>query len=172
MRCWICGGNLCSSCSPSHPVHTVLLPPRGWLTFDDWQACGLRYRHGTSSAWFHSASPQPSSLVSKKCRSSIEDLFVWECSLKLSLSLTQERNALSFNSFKCFFFLNGRHTLYITFDFFGEFDPVRVCERTRLLIYVVNVQHFTHELNDRLGLVKGSCRHCKIKDSFKLTTTY
>lgn len=53
------------------------------------------------------------------------------------------------------------NVLVFTFDFFGEFDPVRVCEWPRLLINVVDVQHFTHELNDRLGLVKGSGRHYK-----------
>lgn len=52
---------------------------------------------------------------------------------------------------------------FFTFDFFGEFDPVRVCEGSRLLVYVVDVQHFTHELDDGLGLVEGSGRHCKIK---------
>lgn len=40
---------------------------------------------------------------------------------------------------------------------------MRVCERARLLVYVVDVQHFTHELDDRLGLVEGSGRHCKMK---------
>lgn len=62
------------------------------------------------------------------------------------------------------------YTPVFTFDFFGEFDPVRVCERARLLVYVVDVQHFTHELDDWLGLVEGSGRHCKIKkgqESFK-----
>lgn len=49
---------------------------------------------------------------------------------------------------------------FFTFDFFGEFDPVGVCERARLLVDVVDVQHFTHELDDGLGLVEGSGRHC------------
>lgn len=40
---------------------------------------------------------------------------------------------------------------------------MRVGEWTRLLIDVVDVEHFTHELNDRLGLVKGSGRHYKDK---------
>lgn len=58
-------------------------------------------------------------------------------------------------------YLNICSVLVFTFDFFGEFDPVRVGEWTRLLIDVVDVEHFTHELNDRLGLVKGSGRHYK-----------
>ena len=49
----------------------------------------------------------------------------------------------------------------LTFNFFGEFDPVRVCERARLLVYVVDVQHFTHELDDWLSLVEGGGGHCK-----------
>lgn len=61
------------SCSPppSHPhtLPSVSLSPsqaaRGWLTFDGWQADGSRCRRGTSSAWFHSVSPPPSSLVNK-----------------------------------------------------------------------------------------------------------
>lgn len=57
--------------------------------------------------------------------------------------------------------MNTSNVLVFTFNFFGEFDPVRVCEWSRLLINVVDVQHFTHELNDRLGLVKGSGRHYK-----------
>lgn len=51
----------------------------------------------------------------------------------------------------------------ITFDFFGEFDPVRVRERPRLLVYVVDIQHFTHELDHWLGFVKGGGRYYKIK---------
>lgn len=58
-------------------------------------------------------------------------------------------------------YLNTSNVLVFTFNFFGEFDPVRVCEWSRLLVNVVDVQHFTHELNDRLGLVKGSGRHYK-----------
>lgn len=58
-------------------------------------------------------------------------------------------------------YLNTSTVLVFTFNFFGEFDPVRVCEWSGLLINVVDVQHFTHELNDRLGLVKSSGRHYK-----------
>lgn len=58
-------------------------------------------------------------------------------------------------------YLKTSNVLVFTFNFFGEFDPVRVCEWSRLLINVVDVQHFTHELNDRLGLVKSSGRHYK-----------
>ena len=54
--------------------------------------------------------------------------------------------------------MQGTHGF--TFDFFGELDPVRVGERAGLLVYVVDVQHFTHELDDRLGLVEGSGRNC------------
>lgn len=63
------------------------------------------------------------------------------------------------------------NVLVFTFDFFGEFDPVRVCEWPRLLINVVDVQHFTHELNDRLGLVKGSGRHYKERKKKKTKRT-
>jgi len=58
-------------------------------------------------------------------------------------------------------------TLYapiLTFDFFGEFDPVRVCEGAWLLVDVVNVQHFAHELDDWLSLVEGGGGHCRKKD--------
>lgn len=57
--------------------------------------------------------------------------------------------------------LNTSNVAYnvFTFNFFGEFNSVRVCEWSRLLINVVDVQHFTHELNDRLCLVKGSGGH-------------
>lgn len=43
-----------------------------------------------------------------------------------------------------------------TFDLFGELDPVRISERARLLVNIVNVQDLAHELNDRLGLVERS----------------
>lgn len=67
-------------------------------------------------------------------------------------------------------YLNTSNVLVFTFNFFGEFDPVRVCEWPRLLINVVDVQHFTHELNDRLGLVKGSGRYYKEKNKQKKRT--
>lgn len=165
-----------------HPIHTlrlvspVPLTPRGWLTFDGWQADGSRCRHGTSSAWFHSVSPPPSSLVNKiKCWSSIEEVTVCKWLLMLRLSLTHEHNALLFIWFSSLFSQAGTlHSPVFTFDFFGEFDPVWVCEWARLLVYVVDVQHFTHELNDWLGLIKGCGRHCKIKQgqgSFNMITT-
>lgn len=65
--------------------------------------------------------------------------------------------------------------MFFTFNFFGEFDPVWVCEWARLLIYVVDVQHFTHELNDWLGLVESGGRNCIMKqrqESFKVTTRW
>lgn len=180
---WIGEDILCGPCSPppSHPhtlrlVSPVPLPPRGWLTFDGWQADGSRCRRGTSSAWFHSASPPPSSLVNKiKCWSSIEEVTVYKWLLMLRLSLTHEHNALLFIWFSSLFSQAGTlYTPVFTFDFFGEFDPVWVGEWARLLVYVVDVQHFTHELNDWLGLIKGCGRHCKIKQghgSFKMVTT-
>lgn len=101
---------------PSHPIHThTHTPPRvscsprpparpgGWLTFDGWQAVGSRCRRGTSSAWFHSASPPPSNLVNNiKCWSGIENVsaleWLWHVLslflLKISLSHTHARNAL------------------------------------------------------------------------------
>lgn len=88
-----------------HSIHTlrpespVPSPARGWLTFDGWQADGSRCRRGTSSAWFHSASPPPSNLVNNiKCWSSIKNVSVCDmCSL--SLSLTHVHNALLFIRF-------------------------------------------------------------------------
>lgn len=68
-------------------------------------------------------------------------------------------------------FLTCRQTPIFTFDFFGEFDPVRVRERARLLVNVVDVQHFAHELNDWLGLVEGGGRDCKIKQGQELFKT-
>lgn len=50
-------------------------------------------------------------------------------------------------------------TKYTTFDFFGELDPVGVCERSGLLVYVVDVQDLTHELDHRLGLVESRGRY-------------
>lgn len=41
-----------------------------------------------------------------------------------------------------------------TFDLFGKLDPVGVGEGARLLVNVVDVQDFTHELDHRLGLIK------------------
>lgn len=41
-----------------------------------------------------------------------------------------------------------------TFDLFGKLDPVGVGEGARLLVNVVNVQDFAHELDHRLGLIK------------------
>lgn len=88
--------------APVPSTHSALFlrPPRGWLTFDGWQADGSHCRHGTSSAWFHSASPPPSNLVDNiKCWSSTEHVSVceWlrhECCvflLRLSLSLSSPR---------------------------------------------------------------------------------
>lgn len=68
--------------------------------------------------------------------------------------------------------LNISNVLVRTFDFFGEFDPVRVGEWTGLLIDVVDVEHFTHELNDRLGLVKGSGRHYKFRKKQRSSQCY
>lgn len=93
--------------APVPSTHSALFlrPPRGWLTFDGWQADGSHCRHGTSSAWFHSASPPPSNLVNNiKCWSSTEHVSVceWlrhECCLfllRLSLSRAHARNALAF----------------------------------------------------------------------------
>lgn len=45
--------------------------------------------------------------------------------------------------------------LILTFDFFGEFHPVRVGEWAGLLVNVVNVQNLTHELDDGLSFVEG-----------------
>lgn len=59
--------------------------------------------------------------------------------------------------------------ILFTFDFFGEFDPVRVSEGAGLLVYVVDVQHFAHELDNRLGLVEGGGRHCQRKDTILVT---
>lgn len=50
-------------------------------------------------------------------------------------------------------------TLKRTFDFFGEFDSVRIGEGARLFVDVVDVQNFTHELNDWLCFVKGRGGH-------------
>lgn len=44
----------------------------------------------------------------------------------------------------------------LTFDLLGETHTLRVREGLRLLIYVSDVQHLTHELNHRLRLVEGS----------------
>lgn len=55
--------------------------------------------------------------------------------------------------------LNKKHRQ--TFDLFGELDPVWVGKGARLLVNVVNVQDFTHKLDDRLGFVKSCGRHWK-----------
>lgn len=69
-----------------------------------------------------------------------------------------------------FFFVTLTLTpILFTFDFFGEFDPVRVSEGAGLLVYVVDVQHFAHELDNRLGLVEGGGRHCQRKDTILVT---
>lgn len=52
-----------------------------------------------------------------------------------------------------------------TFDFFGEFDSVGVCEWPRLLVNIVNVQNFTHELNYWLCFVESCGRNCKTEES-------
>lgn len=46
-----------------------------------------------------------------------------------------------------------------TFDFFGELDSLRVCERATLVVNVSNVKDFTHEFYDWLRLVKRSGGH-------------
>ena len=53
------------------------------------------------------------------------------------------------------------HTHTHTFDLFGELDSVWVCERTWLLIDIVDVQDLTHELDHRLGLIERCGRHCR-----------
>lgn len=58
-----------------------------------------------------------------------------------------------------------------TFNFFGELDPVRVCEWAGLLVDVVNVQHFTHELDNWLGLVESCGRDCRMKQRHELVHT-
>lgn len=107
---WIGDHILCGPCSlpPSHPhtpprISASPRPPGGWLTFDGWQAGGSRCRRGTSSAWFHSASPPPSNLVNNiKCWSGIINVSVWmaaTCALPVpaqTLSLTHAHNALLF----------------------------------------------------------------------------
>lgn len=126
-----------------NPVFSRPLPFGDWLTSDGWLADGSRCTHGTSSAWFHNVSLPPSSLVNIRYRVGV---------------------------FKGGSNVNSSSSSYLnifTFDFFGEFDPVRVGEWTRLLIDVVDVEHFTHELNDRLGLVKGSGRHYKDRKTIK-----
>lgn len=62
-------------------------------------------------------------------------------------------------------------TPLFTFNFFGELDPVRVCEWAGLLVDVVNVQHFTHELDDWLGLVESCGRHCRMTQRHELVHT-
>ena len=61
-------------------------------------------------------------------------------------------------------------TKYTTFDFFGELDPVGVCERSGLLVYVVDVQDLTHELDHWLGFVEGRGRHCRTDRAIKNKT--
>lgn len=46
-----------------------------------------------------------------------------------------------------------------TFDFLGELDALRVCQRLLLLLDAFKVQHLAHELDDRLSLVERSGRH-------------
>jgi hypothetical protein len=46
-------------------------------------------------------------------------------------------------------------------DFFGKFDPLGICQRFTLLIYIPYVQNFAHEFNHRLRLVKSRCRNCQ-----------
>ena len=46
-----------------------------------------------------------------------------------------------------------------TFDFFGEFNPLRVCEGFTLLVDIPYVQHFTHELYHWLRFVERSRRN-------------
>lgn len=46
-------------------------------------------------------------------------------------------------------------------DFFGELDPLGICQRFTLLVYIPYVQNFTHEFNHRLRLIKGRCRNCQ-----------
>ena len=48
-----------------------------------------------------------------------------------------------------------------TFDFLGELDALGVCEGSTLVLYVPDVQHFTHKLYDRLRFVERCGRHCK-----------
>ena len=53
-------------------------------------------------------------------------------------------------------------------DLFGEFDPLRVRQRFTLFSNVTDIQHFTHEINDRLGFVKGSGANVDIEHHFPL----
>ena len=53
-------------------------------------------------------------------------------------------------------------------DLFGEFDSLRVGQRFTLLSNVTDIQHFTHEINDRLGFVKRSCGNVDIEHHFPL----
>ena len=43
---------------------------------------------------------------------------------------------------------------HCTFNFFGEFYPLRVCEGAFLFLYILHVKHLAHELYDWLGLVE------------------
>lgn len=43
-----------------------------------------------------------------------------------------------------------------TFDLLGETHSLRIRQGLGLLVDVPDVQHLTHELNDRLGFVEGS----------------
>ena len=51
-------------------------------------------------------------------------------------------------------------------DFFGEFDSLGVGQGFTLLSNVTDIQHFTHEINDRLGFVKRSCGNVDIEHHF------
>lgn len=48
------------------------------------------------------------------------------------------------------------NTVTHTSNLLGELDTLRICEGFGLLIDVLDVQDFTHELDDRLGSVEGS----------------
>ena len=48
-----------------------------------------------------------------------------------------------------------------TFYFLGELHPLRIGERTTLIIYVTDIKHFTHKLNHRLSFVEGRGRNWK-----------
>lgn len=74
--------------------------------------------------------------------STVRNLHLQAWWLKLSVAVTLSM-CLCVNGCSCsplFSHTQAHFTApLITFDFFGEFDPVWVCERARLLIYVVYV---------------------------------
>ena len=54
------------------------------------------------------------------------------------------------------------------FDLLGELDALGVAQRFALFVGVAHVQHFAHEVDDRLGLVEGSGTYVDIEHHFPL----